>query len=919
MTSRLLSRNVVLLLSVALLATGAAFADSAEMPRIDIPFERFVLDNGLTVLVHEDRKAPIVAVNVWYHVGSKDEPEGRSGFAHLFEHLMFNGSENFDGEYVTALESVGATDANGTTNEDRTNYFQNVPTSALDVALWLESDRMGHLLGAITQDKLDEQRGVVQNEKRQGENQPYGLAYERITEAVFPPGHPYSWTVIGSMEDLNAASLEDVKEWFRQRYGASNAVLVLAGDIDVETVREKVAAAFGDVPPGPPLARRKAWIAERSESVRDTAEDRVAQARIYKVWNIPEWGSADADFLDLATEILSEGKSSRLYKRLVYDDQSATSVSAYVDLREIAGLFTLELNVAPGHRPAAVEAAAMEELERLIAEGPTAAEVERARARWLARFARGAERIGGFGGKSDILAQCQVFRGDGACYQETLERVAEATPADLQRVLRRWATRGDYTLTVTPWQERKAAEPGVDRSALPAAGEAPEPRFPEIEYATLDNGLEVVFARRDAVPLVNLTLMVEAGTAADPAAEAGTAQLALAMLDEGAGEMDALEISDRLAELGATLGTFARLDTSLVSMSALASNLEPSLDLLSRVALEPSFPPAELERLMARQRAAVEREKTQPFALALRVLPERLYGADHPYGKPLTGSGTLESLDRIERQDLVDFHRTWFKPNHATLVVVGDTTLGELRPALEEAFGDWQAGDVPALTIAPVELPAAEAVYLIDRPGAVQSILLAGQVVMPTANPNEVPFELFMRVLGGDFTSRLNLNLREDKGWSYGSFSFAPDALGQRPLIALAPVQADKTAESIVEMRKELGSLVGDRPVSEEEMRRARDNRVLQLPGSWETAGEVSAALEEQVRFGLPEDYWQNYPSALRGVTLDAVHRIGRKALQPDRVVWVVVGDLEAVEESVRALDIGPVERLDAAGRPIDP
>ncbi len=305
-----------------LLATLGALVCSvpaAAQSTPDIPYERFVLANGLTVIVHEDHKAPIVAVNVWYHVGSKNEQPGHTGFAHLFEHLMFNGSEHYDKEFQAPLERAGATDLNGTTNEDRTNYFVNVPTSALDLELWLESDRMGHLVGAITQAKLDEQRGVVQNEKRQDENEPYGKVWDFLTPRLYPANHPYSWTVIGSMEDLNAAKLDDVKGWFQSYYGPSNAVLVLAGDIDAKTAREKVEHYFGDIPPGPPVARQGAWIAKRTGSQRGTMQDRVPQARVYKVWNVPPWSSTDASALEIAASVLSDGKSSRLYKRLVYD------------------------------------------------------------------------------------------------------------------------------------------------------------------------------------------------------------------------------------------------------------------------------------------------------------------------------------------------------------------------------------------------------------------------------------------------------------------------------------------------------------------------------------------------------------------------------------------------------------------------
>ncbi|HEX8955108.1 MAG TPA: pitrilysin family protein, partial [Burkholderiaceae bacterium] len=334
-------------------AAHAAAAKTETKPPVDIaipdiPYTMFKLKNGLTVLVHEDHKTPVVAVNTWYHVGSKNEKPGKTGFAHLFEHLMFSGSENFDRVYISALQRIGATDMNGTTNTDRTNYFENVPTSMLDYALFAESDRMGHLLPVLDQKKLDLQRGVVQNEKRQGENQPYGVTRQLLTENTFPAGHPYSWTTIGSMADLDAASMTDVQDWFKTNYGPNNVVLVLAGDITPEQAKEKVEKYYGDIPAGPPLAHQEEWIAKRTGTHRGTVSDRVPQGRIYRTWNVPGFGTPDMATLDLAAHILGDGKTSRLYKRLVYKDQVATGVSAYNESREIAGIFTISLTAQPG-------------------------------------------------------------------------------------------------------------------------------------------------------------------------------------------------------------------------------------------------------------------------------------------------------------------------------------------------------------------------------------------------------------------------------------------------------------------------------------------------------------------------------------------------------------------------------------------
>jgi zinc protease len=436
---------------VAAQVAGGDVVRDPRAPVPDISYKKFRLKNGLTLIVHEDHKAPIAAVNVWYHVGSKNERPGKTGFAHLFEHLMFNGSENYNDDYFKAVEPLGATDLNGTTNEDRTNYFQNVPMSALDRILWLESDRMGHFLGVVDTARLNEQRGVVQNEKRQWENEPYGKVWITIAENTFPKGHPYSWSVIGSMEDLNAASLEDVKEWFRTYYGAANATIVVAGDVNAEDVRQRVERYFGDIPSGPPTAAHDAWIAKMTGEHRQTMLDRVPQARLHKVWNVPEWGNPDQTYLSLVTDILANGKSSRLYKRLVYKDRIASDVWGYVDDREIASQIVLAATAQPGGDLKVVERAFDEELRGFLANGPTAAELDRVKTQQRAAFIRGIERIGGFGGKSDVLARGEVYRGDPEMYKTVQRRIADATAADLQGAARRWLSDGVYVLEVHPF------------------------------------------------------------------------------------------------------------------------------------------------------------------------------------------------------------------------------------------------------------------------------------------------------------------------------------------------------------------------------------------------------------------------------------------------------------------------------------
>jgi len=890
---------------------------SSAPAAITIPYQRFVLTNGLTLLVHEDRKAPIVAVNIWYHVGSKNERPGRTGFAHLFEHLMFNGSEHYNDDYFQPFERIGATDQNGTTNEDRTNYFQNVPTSALDVALWMESDRMGHLLGAIDLAKLDEQRGVVQNEKRQGENEPYGKVDILMTEGTYPVGHPYSWSVIGSMADLDAAKLDDVKEWFRAYYGPNNAVIVLAGDIDPETARRKVEQYFGDIPAAPPIAKQDTWIARRTGSHRQAMQDRVPQARLYKEWNIAEYGSADADYLDLVTDVLAQGKTSRLYKRLVYDEQIATDVIAYVDLREIGGQLVIRATAKPGGDLARVERAINEELARLIQSGPTAGELRRIKTQSRANFIRGIERIGGFGGKSDVLARNEVFKGNADHHLVTQRRIASATAADLRSAAARWLSDGEWVLEVHPYPAFGTTASGADRSKLPEAGTPPEARFPAVARATLPNGLKIVLAERRSIPQVNMTLLVDAGYAADQFAAPGTASLTLDMLDEGTTRLNALQISDTLLQLGAQLGTGSQLDVSRVVLSTIKETLDPALDIFADVVLNPSFPQADFQRQQRQRLARIQREKVQPVQMALRVFPQLLYGTNHAYGNPLTGSGTEASVSGMTREDLVRFHRTWFKPNHATLVIVGDVSLAAIQPKLTRVFSRWQSGDVPQKNVRTVADQPRPLIYILDRPGAEQSTILAANLAAPKANPREYAIEAMTSLLGGQFTSRVNMNLREGKHWSYGAFTLIWDARGQRPFIAYAPVQTDKTKESMIEVDRELRGILGPRPVTADELTKAQANLTLTLPGNWETMGAVQGSLEQMVTYGLDDRYFETYAQRVRGLTIPDAAAAAQETIRPDHLVWVVVGDRSKIEAGIRELNWGEIRFLDADGKPL--
>lgn len=903
-----------------LMATSAAlaifctlFVCAASAQNIDLPYQKFVLPNGLTVLVHEDHKSPVVAVDVWYHVGSKNEEPGKTGFAHLFEHLMFGGSANLPGSYIKNMESVGATYLNGTTNVDRTNFFETVPTPALDFALFAESDRMGHL--DISQKTLDLQRGVVQNEKRQDENQPYAIEDELTVKNTYPANHPYSHTVIGSMEDLNAASLADVKKWFKTYYGPSNATLVLAGDITLDKAKELVTKYFGNIPPGPPVAHEDVWIAKMSGTHVEQAQDRVPQPRVSSTWNIPEYGSADLDYLDLVSDVLSSGKDSRLYKRLVYDSQVATSVEAAISPAEIGSQFIIAVMAKPGSDIPKIRQAVQQELDKFIASGPTPEELQRAKTGYEANLIRSLDPAFA---QANLLAKGQVFRGNPDQYKVSLQRVQNATAQDLQNAARRWLSDGVYQLTILPYPPYKATGVGVNRSQPPAVGAAPVLKLPPFERATLSNGLKIILTERHELPLVNFAMLVNAGYAADSLATPGTASMTSALLTDGTDRYTALQISDELQRLGAQLHSTAGIDQSIVSLSALRRNLDPSLALFADVLLHPSFPQADFLRQQKLQIAHIQQEKSIPIFEAIRVLPPLLFGSKNPYGAPLTGSGTVATVSALTQQDMVKFHSTWFKPNNATLVIVGDTTMAQIKPALEKAFGAWKPGSIPQISIPKIAEPEQSSVYIVDKPGALQSTIIVGAVAPPRNSQDEAALETWNNILSGSFSGRLNMDIREDKHWSYGVQSLYIGARKQRPYLILAPVQTDKTKDALAELDLDLKNVSGSQPPNEKELKQAAADETRRLAGSFETIGALEQGVESIVNNNLPDDYYTTFASKVNALNTTDLEQAGKSFFNPNHLVWVIVGDRAKIEAGVRSLNLGAIHFVDADGKSTD-
>lgn len=877
----------------------------------DIPYTKYVLQNGLTLIVHEDSKTPTVNVHLIYHVGSKNEPKGRSGFAHLFEHLMFNGSQHFNDDFFKATQQFGATNQNGTTNTDRTNYYQTVPKEALDSILWLESDRMGYLLGAVDQARLDEQRGVVQNEKRQGENQPYGKVFNHIVAATYPEEHPYGHTVIGSMEDLEAASMADVQEWFKTWYGPSNAILVLAGDIKPEEAKAKVEKFFGEIPPGPPPAQPKSWVPPLAENQREILYDRVAQPRIYVTWNVPQLGHPDGELLDHVASALGGDRNSRLTKRLVYDEQVATSVSVGNPQSEIAGQFRIVVTAKPDADLAMIEAAIKEELARIVASGPTQAEIDKNIVQTVSGIISGLESTSS---KAAQLGQWEMISDNPGGWKQSLERLEAGTPATVQAAASKWLTRGSYTLTVLPFGNPSAFSAAVDRSKLPLPGAIADAAFPAYQTTTLSNGVKVYLVERHDAPQVSVSMQLDTGYPADQASiRAGLAGVTANMLDEGTTTRSALQIAEEIDRLGAYLGTGGGGEQSTVEFSALTPTVDRVMAIWADVLRNPAFGQGDFTRIQSQTVQNIQQQLNNPTSIGQRVMSRMLWGDNHPYGR-LVSPGDITSLTPA---DAAGFHKAWYGPNNATLFVVGDTTLAEITPKLEAALAGWTNAPNKAAPVANGQRPAKPVVYIVDRPDSVQSVILVGSP-QPPRNPGEdTRVSAFNALFGGNFDSRVNMNLREDKGWSYGARSQISGGRGPRTFLISAPVQTDQTKGALVELRKELTEVVGRRPPSATELNTVRTNTLLGLSSRWETSGAVMGSLMDIHQFNLPADYWANYAATYRAATPAEIEAMAKRIIPDQNHVWVIVGDRAKIEKGLRELNLGEIRFVDAEGNPV--
>jgi zinc protease len=939
----LLSLSVFLGQGTALLAQStkkSAAAERAHAPQAQpkLNFEKYKLKNGLDVILVEDHRLPLVAVNLWYHVGPANEKQGRTGFAHLFEHMMFQGSKHVgDDQHFKLLEGAGASDINGTTGFDRTNYFQTLPSNQLELALWLESDRMGYLLDTLDERKLANQRDVVRNERRQSrENQPYGLVSEGMFHQLFPKTHPYYPVVIGSHADIEAARLADVREFFKLYYAPNNASLAIVGDIDKAKTKALVEKYFGPIPAGQPVPKIDAVTPPITSERRAVVTDQVELPRVYMSWitdPIYKPGNAEADLL---ARILGGGKYSRLYKRLVYEKQIAQDVNVSNQSAALGSIFVITATAKPNVKPEDLEKAIDEELDAVRREGVRADELERARNLVQTQIVRGLETLGGFGGVADRLNQYNHYLGDPNYLAQDLERYEKVTPAAAQKLAQEKLSKDKRVVVYgvpgkkviddppkTTEAEKDAATPATTsgsnpqeqdwRTEQPAAGAASKLSLPVPKKFKLANGLTVLLVEQPNLPIISAGLTVLSGSEVNPVDKPGLASFTTDLLDEGTNKRSALQLADDVAQIGATLTTGSYSDASVINVSALKKNAAAAFELMSDVALNPSFPQKEIDRVRNTRLTLIQQQRDNPNALAARVFNNAVYGDKHPYG--FIELGTTESLKAITRDDMVNFWKAGYVPSNAALVVAGDITEKELRDLAQKYFGGW-TGSAPSLKRPEVEAAGARRIVVVDKPGAPQTALRIGHVGVARSNPDYVPLEVMNLGLGGLFSSRINMNLREKNGYTYGAFSAFEYRRGQGPFYTGSGVRTNVTAPAVKEVFGEIERMRSTR-MTDEELKIAKDSFARSLAGLFETTGRTVGTISDLFVYDLPTDFYSTLPARIDAVTAADVQRVAEKYLKPDATVVVAVGDRSKIEPELQKLNLGPVEDRDLDGKPV--
>ena len=877
-----------------------------------IKFDKFTLTNGLDVILHQDRSLPLTSVNVWYHVGSKDEKPGKTGYAHLFEHLMFEGSKHHNKSHFEPLQKIGAS-LNGSTTPDRTNYWEDIPSNYLDLALWLESDRMGFLLDALDQQSFDIQRDVVKNERRQSyENRPYGMASIKLQESLYPLPHPYHWPTIGFHEDLNAATIQDATDFFNLFYTPSNASLAIAGDFDIDVAKELIDRYFSNLPPGQSVPRITTMPSPLVSNAKITMYDNVLLPRLILAWPTVHRFHPDEASLSLLAAIMSDGKSSRLHKSLVYDMKMAQSVFAYQSSSEISGDFNLIATAAEARELGDIEKVLMEEIDRIQNHPPSQYELDRAKNQLEWRHVRQMALLGGFGGRANRLNSFNVFGGDPNLINTDINRFLNVSSSEVSTVAQKYLNNLSINLSVFPEPSRSSSNIIVDRSSQPGPSDESifSPPLPQKQISP--SGINILVLEKPEIPIISTALLIPRGSSSDPNDKPGLSSFTTAMLQEGTLSRSSQDIAEAFESMGTHLNSSTGRENTLISVESLTKHFPTVLELLADLVQNPSFPSGEFDRLKTERLTSLRRIKDDPHAIAMRVSHSIIYGKSSPYGHPI--SGFENTINNMTREDLIDHFGDNFALENMTLIIAGDISVDKVNVLAEKYFSSGQSDKtyLPT-TISPPGSSAVPAIYLVDKPGAAQSIIRTGYLGVPRGHKDYLALNLVNHILGGQFTARLNMNLRQDKGYSYGYNSWIEWMNASSVLMSGGSVETGVTKEAIQEVIREYTDLVNDHIITKEEFDSSKTAIIRQFPSAFQTTSSILDQLIRLAQFDLPVDYYQSYVDNINALTLDIIQTVARTHVDSGRLIILVVGDAAIIKPGLEKLDMG-IHELDVEG-----
>jgi predicted Zn-dependent peptidase len=871
-----------------------------------IPHETFSLDNGLFVIVHEDRTLPEVTVNIVYQVGSKDEPDGRKGFAHLFEHLMFGGSTNHPGSYLKNMLDRGAYNLNGTTSKDRTNYYQTVPTSLLDYVLFAESDRMGYFIETLSQETLSTQQGVVINEKSESEDKPYGMNYFLRLRSMYPPGHPYAHPVIGLEDDILNASLQTAHQWYKQYYHPANAILTLTGDIDLETAKNKVKHYFGNIPAGPVIPSVSTWVPEMKGNKSEVFYDNVPFAKMDMVWHIPPYGDDDTYYFMFLSDILTGNDNARLKKRLQHSGKLVDSISSWVEGGLVSSNFLISLRLSNIENRAIVESIIKEEIEELLANGPTEQELALLRTSWPIEYIKHFETASSV---ADILSSSKLMLGSADGYQDLFNCLKSTSIEKIKLSAQRWLANGHYTMWTLPRNTHQKIAVNELRDKIPESGQISVPVFPKLHRSVLKNGLVLTVAERHTRQLVSLNASIQVGKIHQPLAQRGLIQC-LTMLLQRSGAQDRTfeQLTEYMISQGFDLSISADYRSINISISCMSSQLVDALKILGDCLFHSRLSKEAFAKIKQEAKNSLVSLTHQPGGIFNYLRNTVMYGKNHAF----SFEPTQTTLDELEFDFLYDFYKEYFKTELCELIVTGDTSAEEITQHIDTLWGSTAKlqDRLPIPGNLEYSVPKSSKIYLIDKPDAEQSMIGVMQHLPELDLDSRRDFNALHAIFCNGFSSRINMNLREDKNWTYGVAGIRQNWMGVGFFGLTANIQKDKTVEAMNEILNDANMLIGDKKITQEELRLEIDSSLARLGNHIATVKSLANYIHFLKENDLSDGYLLDYRLWAQDVTVNRLNERAKILINPNHFVWVIIGDASLIYDPIKESGIGEVEIL---------